>query len=70
VGGTLLVVLIVMTAIIVGNSQTCEQVFRLLRWLANRPEPPHTEQPNGLNACEGGSEGRPTSRRTSTAIKS
>lgn len=42
VGGTLLVVLIVLTAIILGNSQTCERVFRLLRWLANRSEPPRT----------------------------
>jgi hypothetical protein len=42
VGGTLLVVLIVMMPIILGNRQTCDRVFRLLRWLVNRPEPPRT----------------------------
>jgi hypothetical protein len=38
-GGTLLVTLIVMMAVILGNDQSCERVFRLLRWTANRPEP-------------------------------
>ena len=33
-------VIILLTAILRGNSQTCERVFRLLRWIANRPEPP------------------------------
>jgi hypothetical protein len=29
-----------LAAILRGSSQTCERVFRLLRWIANRPEPP------------------------------
>lgn len=32
--------LILLTAILRGSRETCERVFRLLRWLANRPEPP------------------------------
>lgn len=40
IGGTLLVILIALATTILGSSQTCERVFRLLRWLANRPEPP------------------------------
>jgi hypothetical protein len=44
VGGTLLVTLIVITAVILGNDQTCERVFRLLRWAANRPEPSHWDK--------------------------
>jgi hypothetical protein len=31
--------LILLTAILRGSSQTCERAFRLLRWIANRPEP-------------------------------
>lgn len=46
-GATLLVVLIVTMAAIVGDAQTCERVFRLLRWVANRPEPPRPPRPNG-----------------------
>jgi hypothetical protein len=40
IGGPLIVALILLAAILVGSSQTCERVFRLLRWAANRPEPP------------------------------
>jgi len=32
--------LVLLGAILWGSSQTCERVFRLLRWAANRPEPP------------------------------
>jgi hypothetical protein len=32
--------LVLVGAILWGSSQTCERVFRLLRWAANRPEPP------------------------------
>jgi hypothetical protein len=32
--------LIVFAAIIFGSDQTCERVFRFLRWVTNRPEPP------------------------------
>ena len=54
VGGMVLVVLIVVAAIVVGNSQTCEQVFRLLRLLADRPEPARTRTTERIHACEGG----------------
>jgi hypothetical protein len=47
-GGALLITLIVMMAIVPGNNQTCERVFRLLRWAANRPEPFALGQANGL----------------------
>ena len=32
--------LVLLTAILCGSNQTCERTFRLLRWIANRPEPP------------------------------
>jgi hypothetical protein len=48
--GALLAALIVMMAVIPGNNQTCERVFRLLRWAANRPEPSATGQANGLGS--------------------
>jgi hypothetical protein len=51
-GGTLLVTLIVMIAIILGNNQICERVFRLLRWAANRPEPCALGQANGPGPAE------------------
>ena len=38
-GGMLLVTLILLLVIVLGSNQTCEPVFRLLRWAANRPEP-------------------------------
>jgi hypothetical protein len=34
------VALILLAAILCGSTQTCERVFRLLRWIADRPEPP------------------------------
>jgi hypothetical protein len=34
------VLLLVFAVITRGSQQTCDRVFRLLRWLANRPEPP------------------------------
>lgn len=36
----LAIALILLTAILTGSGQTCERVFRLLRWITNRPEPP------------------------------
>ena len=36
----LAIAVILLFAILRGSSQTCERVFRLLRWIANRPEPP------------------------------
>jgi hypothetical protein len=38
--GPLIVALVLLTAILCGNNETCERVFRLLRWITNRPEPP------------------------------
>lgn len=32
--------LVLLTAILCGSTQTCERVFRLLRCITNRPEPP------------------------------
>jgi hypothetical protein len=40
----LILAIILLTAILRGSSQTCERVFRLLRWIANRPEPPAPEE--------------------------
>ena len=34
------IALVLLTAILRGSSQTCDRVFRLLRWIADRPEPP------------------------------
>jgi hypothetical protein len=36
----LIIALVLLTAILRGSKDTCERVFRLLRWIANRPEPP------------------------------
>jgi len=36
----LAIALVLLIAILCGSDQTCERVFRLLRWTANRPEPP------------------------------
>ena len=36
--------LVLLTAILCGSDRTCERVFRLLRWIANRPEPPGPQQ--------------------------
>jgi hypothetical protein len=35
-----IVPLVLLAAILRGSTETCERVFRLLRWVANRPEPP------------------------------
>ena len=35
----LFIALVLLAAILLGSEQTCERVFRLLRWAANRPEP-------------------------------
>lgn len=32
-------VLALLAAILCGSKETCERAFRLLRWIANRPEP-------------------------------
>jgi hypothetical protein len=37
---------VVLAVILRGSDQTCERIFRLLRWIANRPEPsPPPEHP-------------------------
>lgn len=35
-----IVPLVLLAAILRGGTETCERVFRLLRWAASRPEPP------------------------------
>jgi hypothetical protein len=37
--GPLAIALIMLAAILLGSDETVERVFRLLRWVANRPEP-------------------------------
>ena len=34
------IALVLLIAILCGSKDTCERAFRLLRWAANRPEPP------------------------------
>ena len=34
------IALVLLTAILGGSTETCERAFRLLRWIAGRPEPP------------------------------
>jgi hypothetical protein len=38
--GAAVIVLVLLIAILYGNRDTCERAFRLLRWVASRPEPP------------------------------
>jgi hypothetical protein len=38
--------LILLVAILRGSNETYERVFRLLRWVTNRPEPPAPGQAN------------------------
>jgi len=40
VAGTTVVALVLLAAIFCGSHETCERAFRLLRWTADRPEPP------------------------------
>jgi hypothetical protein len=37
--------LVVFAVITRGSKETCERVFRFLRWIANRPEPPAPGSP-------------------------
>lgn len=37
--------LIVFAVITLGSEQTCDRVFRFLRWITNRPEPPAPGSP-------------------------
>jgi hypothetical protein len=41
----LAIALVLLAAILCGDNRTCERVFRLLRWIANRPEPPAPPAP-------------------------
>lgn len=52
--------LVLVAAILRGSDETCERVFRLLRWIANRPEPPGPPPAGAAPAMTAGS-GRGTS---------
>ena len=43
----LAIVVVLIAAILAGSDRTCERVFRLLRWAANRPEPTAPTRPGG-----------------------
>ena len=42
------IVFILLSAILLGSDKTVERVFRLLRWVANRPEPAAPAPPRTL----------------------
>ena len=46
------IAIILLTAILRGSTETCERAFRLLRWIAGRPEPPAppAERPHGMTS--------------------
>lgn len=48
--GPLVIALVLLTAILRGSDQTCERVFRLLRWAANRREPPAPRPPGSSSS--------------------
>jgi hypothetical protein len=39
-----IVMLVLLAAILRGSTETCDRVFRLLRWITNRPEPPSPDR--------------------------
>jgi hypothetical protein len=41
----LAIVIVLITVILRGSNQTVDRVFRLLRWISNRPEPPAPQPP-------------------------
>jgi hypothetical protein len=45
--------LVLLAAILRGSNETYERVFRLLRWITNRPEPPAPGQDNPDAAMTG-----------------
>ncbi len=45
----LAITLILLAAVLLGSEQMTERVFRLLRWTANRPEPPAPAPPGGTS---------------------
>jgi hypothetical protein len=49
----LAVAFVLLIALLHGSDQTVERAFRLLRWVANRPEPPSPDQ-HGPIAVEAG----------------
>jgi hypothetical protein len=48
-----LIALILLAAVLRGSAETCERAFRLLRWMAGRPEPPRPQQPADRGHCSG-----------------
>lgn len=47
------VTLVLLAAILRGSTETCERVFRLLRWIAGRPEPPAPGGPRASGQAQG-----------------
>ncbi len=41
----LAIAIVLLGAVLLGSKETCDRVFRLLRWIANRPEPPPPAAP-------------------------
>jgi len=62
--GAFVVLLVLMIVIVFGSDQRCNRVFRLLRWLANRPEPP---APDSIAA--GQRAARPQTSRKATGLR-
>ena len=60
----LAIAMVLLGAILLGSKETCERAFRLLRWLANRPEPP-APGPAGLTRHSGVSSRQPRIPRRS-----
>lgn len=52
--------LLLLTTILFGNDHTCDRAFRLLRWIANQPEPP--QPPPAVSRHESGQPSHPAAR--------
>jgi hypothetical protein len=49
----MIIIGVLLTAILCGSKETHERAFRLLRWIANRPEPPAPQLPSIQNGRRG-----------------
>ncbi len=48
-----IIALVLLVAVLRGSKETCERVFRLLRWIADRPEPPQPDHGSDGNRSRG-----------------